>query len=176
MALLLFLAGCDEEARRGAGVQLQERPAYTGIPCPKIEGWKIHMCTSFVPVRMTRDFNGQSAEITVITKALERNEWDKNVARWGREIGIDADASMSKQKTTKIFVDDIACSRIHLENNTSENGEAIVGVLLPERTRNWFIRLKGTISAVNNTENDFQTFLDEFQSPDKNQKIYGAKQ
>jgi hypothetical protein len=136
-----------------------------------LEGWQSGATNAMVPIRINRTFDDEKAEITVIPLPAAANDWDSNVNRWASsQLGLILDAEALSKITSEVSVDGKVGRRVRLVDESATDGKAIIGLMVVEKETAWFIKLMGSVSAVEQAESDFDRFVSEFKFPGGNEK------
>ncbi len=130
-------------------------------------GWDRGKTSGMVPVRLQRTVGEKNAQITVIPLPAAANEWDPNVERWARELGL---SGLSKEelaaRTSQTEVDSSKGNLLRLVEPNNE--KATIGGMFKSGDTAWFVKLTGDREVVSQNEETFSKFLQSLKFPSPN--------
>jgi len=126
----------------------------------KPAGWKSQPASGMRKAAFSIGDTADATEVTVIDLPTMGTLLD-NVNRWRQQVDLSEIDSAQLNKLVKpLTVDGQVAHFVELIGpNTSENQEAILGVITERDGRSWFVKMKGKASLVEQEKENFQNFI-----------------
>lgn len=123
-------------------------------------GWNAGASNSMVKVRLTREIDGEKAQITVIEMPASANTWEPNVQRWQQQVGLGGlSESEVSARVSDITVSDVAGKIIDLIDMKSDSDSGTIAAMVKRGDSAWFLKLSGDKNLVDANRKSFESFL-----------------
>lgn len=127
------------------------------------DGWTEGKASSIVHARLKTKASDATAQITII-ELTPNNEWDPNVERWAKEVGMEGlSQEQFAERTKDISVDGITGQLVDLVDLESENPNGTIAGMFKHQGSAWFLKLTGDKQLVNESRETFDKFIDSIQ-------------
>lgn len=153
------------------GAQPPQQPFQPPVKAPDQDlsfetpsGWNAGGTNSMVKVRLTREIDGEKAQITVIEMPASANTWEPNVQRWQQQVGLGGlSASEVSARVSDITVSNVAGKIIDLIDMKSDSDSGTIAAMVKRGDSAWFLKLSGDKNLVDANRKSFESFLNTLQ-------------
>ena len=155
-------AGAAQPPRKPVQPPVRAPEQNVSFETPK--GWNAGPTNSMVKVRLTKEADGEKAQITVIEMPASANTWEPNVQRWQQQVGLgELSASQVTDRVSDISVGGVAGKIVDLVDMKSESDTGTIAAMVKQGDSAWFLKLSGDKSLVDANRESFESFLNTLQ-------------